>query len=282
MTGDAQPSSPLPIAPLRSRAAAKPPKERRSIQSVDRALDILEALSQARRGLPLFDLSGRIGLNVSTCHHLLSTLAARGYVVQDARSREYALGNRVFELGEARSRQIDIVGQAMPWLEAINEETGEAVHLAVMQASELVTLVKLDSLHAVKVDSGVVGKSRAAHATATGKAILAFMEEDELAAFIARRGMERFTPRTIGDFEALKRELATVRAEGVAGDVEEFQPGVLCLGAPIRDHAGAVVASLSCSLPLMRAGAAEQERVRGLVLGAAREISRQIGFKPPA
>lgn len=97
-------------------APAKDAKSPRLIQSVDRALVLLEALSQARNGISLQDLSATTGLNVSTCHHLLTTLAQRGYVGQDPRTREYSLGNKVIELSEARVRQIDIVRLAMPAL----------------------------------------------------------------------------------------------------------------------------------------------------------------------
>ena len=147
------------------------------IQSVDRAIDLLEALSHSRTSPTLMELSERTGLNPSTCHHLLATLAARGYVLKNPRTKEYSLGNKILELSDARARQFDLLGSALPKLESLNRETGEAVHLAVLQARELIPVVTLESLHAVKVDSGIVGKSNAAHATALGKAILAWLPE---------------------------------------------------------------------------------------------------------
>ncbi len=247
------------------------------IQSVDRALSILDTLSQAREGIALNDISARTGLNVSTCHHLLATLSRRGYVTRAPSSKAYALGNKIFELSAARARQIDVVGIASPVLRALNEMTREAVHLAAMQGRELITLAKLDSRHAVGVDSGMVGKSGAAHATATGKAILAWLPESEIRAIIAESGMQPYTGQTIQRLDALFAQLALVRRHGFAEDREEFQPGVYCIGCAIRDHSGGVIASLSVSIPTMRATPAHLADVREQVKQAALDVSQQLG-----
>jgi DNA-binding IclR family transcriptional regulator len=255
----------------------RPAKSGRGIQSVDRALDILEMLAQSRRGLALMELSARTGLNFSTCHHLLATMAKRGYVSQDKRTKHYFLGNKIFYLSEARTQQLDLLTVAKPALEELNRRTGEAVHLAIIEGGELVTLTKLDSLHAVKVDSGYVGKSKAAHATATGKAILAFLPEPSLYEVLACNGLQRFTEKTICSVEALKREFETVKELGYSQDHEEFQPGVICFGAPIRNRGGEVVASVSVSLPTMRASDAALASLRDLIRRCADAISRQLG-----
>ena len=257
--------------------ADRAPKRANLIQSVDRALLILETLSQAREGMALNDISARTGLNVSTCHHLLATLSQRGYVTREPGSKAYALGNKIFELSAARARQIDVVGIASPVLRALNEATREAVHLAAMQGRDLITLAKLDSRHAVGVDSGMVGKSGAAHATATGKAILAWLPEPEIRAIIAESGMQRYTDHTIDDLDDLFAELALVRRHGFAEDREEFQPDVYCIGCAIRDHSGGVIASLSVSIPTMRATEAHLADIRERVKQAALDVSQQLG-----
>lgn len=270
-----QPTGPqgAPDGPDRQVAAS------RRIQSVDRALTIMETLAQSRGGMSLRELAAATGLNASTCHHLLMTLAGRGYVSQEPRTREYALGNKILDLSDARVRQIDIVRLAMPALVRLNEATGEAVHLAAMQGRELVTLAKLDSSHAVKVDSGAIGKSGAAHATATGKAILAWLPEDEIRAILTATGMKAYTENTLRAPDALIKQLALVRRHGYAEDREEFQPGVFCVGTAIRDHAGAVAASLGCSIPTMRAKDGALGDIREKVVAAAAEVSRQLGSR---
>lgn len=260
----------------------KPAKSGRGIQSVDRALDILEILAQSRRGLPLMELSAQTGLNFSTCHHLLATMAKRGYVSQDKRSKYYFLGNRIFGLSEGRMQQLDLLVYAKSALEDLNRRTGEAVHLAIVEGGELVTLAKLDSLHAVKVDSGYVGKSKAAHATATGKAILAFLPEESLHEVLARNGLPRFTDKTICNVEALQQEFKAIRDLGCSQDCEEFQPGVICFGAPIRNRGGKVVASVSMSLPTMRATEPALASLRFLVRQCADTISRELGYAEAA
>ena len=251
------------------------------IRSVARALDILEAMSKASGNLPLSRLSKEVGLNVSTCHHIIATLAARGYVTQNADTRAYALGNKVFALSEARARQFDLLEVAMPAVRALNEKTGEAVHLAVIQARELVSVAKLDSLHAVNVDSGFAGKSHAAHATASGKAILAWLPEAEQKAILEAKGMTAFTGHTITDPEKLKEELALVRRHGYAKDMEEFQPGVICIGAAIRNHTGGVIASISASMPKMRAAPEARTAMIVEVKAAALRLSEELGSRNP-
>ncbi|WP_142848643.1 IclR family transcriptional regulator [Telmatospirillum sp. J64-1] len=274
-TADVQPvGAALPAGP--EEGAKRQPNK--GIQSVDRALDILEALASSRNAVALTELAAKTGLNFSTCHHLLATLARRGYATQEPETRRYLLGNRVFELAEGRSRQLHLVTFAMPALEELNRVTSESVHLAVIEAFDLVTLAKLPSLHAVKVDSDVMGKSKAAHATATGKAILAHMSENVLAELLARHGLQRFTDHTICSVEELKRELAKVREQGWSEDWEEFQPGVVCIGAPIYDRTGKVVASVSSSTPTMRATDEALARTRSKVAECAATISRQLGW----
>ena len=258
-------------------ARSLPPKGARTIQSVDRALDLLDILAGATGDLPLNELASLAGLNASTCHHLLATLARRGYVGQTSRSRGYFLGPRITELSQLRIKQFSLVDIAMPELRRLNQETLESVHLAVMQGHALVTLAKLDSRLPIRVGSDDEGKTNAAHATATGKAILAWLPETEIARVIADTGLHRFTDRTIATIAELMEELRLVRRNGYSVDNEEFQPGVVCIGAAIRDHTGAVIGSVSCSMPKMRAEGDHEARVRSAVKACAVAVSDRFG-----
>ena len=259
-------------------AVAPPPqKGPRTIQSVDRALGLLDVLAQASGELPLNEIAHRAGLNTSTCHHLLATLAQRGYVGQSARSRSYHLGPRITEISDQRIRQFNLIDIAMPELRRLNDETLESVHLAVLQGQSLATLAKLDSRLPIRVGSDDTAKAGAAHATATGKAILAWLPEAEIARVIGATGLQRFTDRTISTIAELMEELRLVRRNGFAVDNEEFQPGVVCVGAAIRDHAGAVIGSISCSMPRMRAEGDHEARVKAAVKACAAAISERFG-----
>ena len=260
--------------------------ERHSIQSVDRAVSLLEAIAEAGGECTLTQLSHRTRLNISTCHHLLSTLVARGYVAKVPVRRSYALGARILYLSNACLRQVDLPARAAPFIEKINERTGETVHLAVLQGDAMMKVAKRESRHPVRVDTGTLGKTDAAHATATGKAMLAWLPEDDMRRILSH-GLTRFTPKTICEWPSLIEALRHVRRNGYAVDDEEYQPGVICIGAAIRDHNGAVVGAISASTPTMRANDEHLSLVREQVCAAVRALSAELGgpgtqARPPA
>jgi IclR family transcriptional regulator, acetate operon repressor len=251
-------------------------RERGSVQSVDRALTLLEALARSGGSVPLTEIAARARLNISTCHHLLATLIKWGYVAK-APGRRYALGARGLHLGQAFLKQVDLPRRAQPFVERISEETGETVHLAVLQGDSIITLLKREGRHAVRVDTGALGASDAAHATATGKAMLAWLPEGEIRRILATKGMAAFTSNTITDPDAFVKELQLVRRHGHAVDREEFQPGVVCVGAAIRNHLGAVVGAISASAPTQRTTEEHLARMRDGVMTAARALSAEFG-----
>jgi IclR family acetate operon transcriptional repressor len=259
---------------------ARPPRartdgERHSIQSVDRALFLLETIAEAGGEATLTDLSVRTGLNISTCHHLLATLIQRGFAAKVPGRRLYALGARILYLGHA-CLQVDLPRRAQPFLEAINAATGETVHLAALQGDQVVTVARREARHAVRVDSGPIGKVDAPHATSLGKAIMAWLPEDEMKRLVAH-GMKRFTENTITEFLALIEDLRHVRRNGYSMDREEILPGVICIGAAIRDQAGTVIGAISASTPTMRATEEHLDLMRKEIVGAARAMSALFG-----
>jgi IclR family transcriptional regulator, acetate operon repressor len=260
-----------------SVSAADPRADSRAIQSVSRALHLLELISEMGGQATLSELAKRAGLNVSTSHHLLATLVARGYVARAGARGGYYLGSKILQLSTARVRQSGLIDMAAPHLRKLNDETGETVHLATLQGEDLVTLTKLEAHHPVRIDAGTVGKSNAAHATATGKAILAWVPERQMLRVLAGKGMSRFTDNTITDVTALIEELRHVRRNGFAVDREEFQPGVICVGAAVRDHAGGVIGSISVSTPASRADDTHLETITGLLKQATRALSEEFG-----
>jgi IclR family acetate operon transcriptional repressor len=255
------------------RANAK--GDRPNIQSVDRALYLLETIAEAGGEATLTDLATRTGLNISTCHHLLATLIQRGFAAKVPGRRLYALGPRILYLGHT-CLQVDLPRRAQRYLEAINRATGETVHLAALQGDAVITLAVREALHAVRVDTGKIGKLEAPHATSIGKAILAWLPEDEMRRILAH-GMKRFTHNTITEFPALVESLRVVRRNGYAVDHEEFLPGVICVGAAIRDQAGTVIGAISASTPTMRASEEHVASMRDEIIAATRALSAEFG-----
>lgn len=253
---------------------------RGSVQSVDRALALIEVLARSASGLPLTELTQQASLNISTGHHLLATLIKWGYVARTS-GRRYALGARGLHLAQAFLKQVDLPRRAQPHAERISEQTGETVRLAVLQGDAVMTLLTRDSRHAVRVDAGAVGYAGAAHATALGKAMLAWLPEHEIRRILSVRGMAAFTPSTITDPGIMIEELRLVRRNGHAVDREEFQPGVICVGAAIRNHLGAVVGAISASAPTLRAQEHHLTRMRDCVMAAARALSAEFDQPGP-
>jgi IclR family acetate operon transcriptional repressor len=264
-------------APLQAKAAVQGGERRRdSVQSVERALALVDALAQSAGSLQLTELAQRTRLNVSTGHHLLATLVKWGYVVRTP-GRRYALGARGLHLAQAFLKQVDLPRRAQPHVDRINEDTGETVHLAILQGDAVVTLLKREGRHAVRVDTGAVGSADCVHATALGKAMLAWLPEHEIRRILETKGMAAVTANTITDADAMIEELRLVRRNGHAMDREEYQPGVTCVAAAIRNHLGAVVGAISASAPTSRASEAHLARMRDSVIGAARALSAEFG-----
>jgi IclR family transcriptional regulator, acetate operon repressor len=258
-----------------SRPANRTDGDRHSIQSVDRALYLLETIAEAGGEATLTELATRTGLNISTCHHLLATLIKRGFAAKVPGRRLYALGGRILYLGHA-CLQVDLPRRAQPYLEEINKVTGEAVHLAALQGDAVVTLAVREARHAVRVEAGKVGKLEAPHATSVGKAIMAWLPEDEIRRMTSG-GMKRFTDHTITEFPALLESLRIVRRNGYALDREEFRPGVVCLGSAIRDQAGTVIGAISVATPTMRASDEHVALMRDELNAATRALSAEFG-----
>ena len=257
--------------PSRSRADG----DRHSIQSVDRALYLLETIAEAGGEATLTELATRTGLNISTCHHLLATLIKRGFAAKVPGRRLYALGARILYLGHA-CLQVDLPRRAQPYMEAINSATGETVHLAALQGDSVVTLAVREARHAVRVGTGKVGKVEAPHATSVGKAIMAWLPEDEIHR-ILNGSMKRYTDKTITEVAAFVESLRVVRRNGYAIDREEYLPGVICVGAAIRDQAGTVIGAISASTPTMRATDEHIALMRDEITAATRALSAEFG-----
>ena len=254
-----------------------PSRQPRTIQSLERALNLVEILAASGHELPLNELASRAVLNVSTCHHLLATLVKRGFVCQNPRTRGYCLGNRITELCDAHLKQFNLIEVAMPELKVLNEVTRETVLLSSMQGHRLVTLAKLNSKMPVGVGSHDHEYAKAVHATGSGKAILAWLPETEIARTVEETGLSRYTERTIGSLAELVEELRHVRRNGYAIDDEEFQQGVVSAGAAIRNFSGAVIGAVSCLMPKMRVEDDYKNHVIQALQSCASAISERLG-----
>lgn len=252
------------------------------VQAIERAAAILDLLGQSAQGLSVGEVAARTGLAKGTAHRLLASLVFFDFARQDPASRRYQLGFKLVELGNRRLSQIDLREDARPFLIALAEEVQETVHLVVRDQGAALYIDKV-ALHPRR--SGLqmvsrIGARTALHSSAVGKVLLAALPENEAAALLPRDGLAAATERTITDPAALRRHLDQVRRQGFAIDDEENEKGIRCVGAPIRDASGEVVAALSVSGPTARV---TRERVtqslQPKVCAAAAQISAQIGYR---
>lgn len=215
-------------------------------QSLGRALAILGHLDGGPRTLD--DLASALDVHKSTVLRLLRTLEADRFVRRDERHR-YSLGSRLFELGRASLESYGIRDVALPHLERLGHESGgHAVHLAVLEGPHPVYVGKVDSTSPVRMYSRL-GLTAALHATAVGKVLAADLPPARLDPLLDATSFEQYTPRTITNPEEYRAELVRVRKQGWAEDAAEHEPFVNCVGAPVRDGSGTVVAAVSVSVP---------------------------------
>jgi DNA-binding IclR family transcriptional regulator len=247
-----------------------------SVQSVDRAVSVMEFLS--RRGWSgVTEISRELEIHKSTAYRLLTTLRDRGLVEQDAATEKYRLGFGLVLLARAVRADLDILRCARPVCERLSERTGETVTLAVLEGDDAVIIHQsISRASALSVDW--TGRHTPLHATAAGKIFLAYMPEDQLLSILGRP-LERFTKNTIIDPASLKDHTSKIPDEGYGYTVEELEPGLNAIGAPIRGAEGAVVGAVSVSGPAFRLPPDTLSETGELSRRAAAEISRCLGFQ---
>jgi DNA-binding IclR family transcriptional regulator len=219
-----------------------------SLKSLLKVVAILDAFSTSRRSLSLAEISAITGFPRSTAHRLAASMRSVGLLDQDGHRDRYRLGLKLFELGNTVLANMDLHREARPFVDALSQVTGYLVHLAVFDGRQAIVI------HRVAADSGTpltLIEAAPAHCTSVGKAILAFQPAAKVDAIIAA-GLKRFTDATIIDGRRLKSELKAIRGRGYAIDEGEHQPGVRCIGAPVHDRTGRVVAGISVSGPARR------------------------------
>ncbi|NUS08058.1 MAG: IclR family transcriptional regulator [Nonomuraea sp.] len=227
-----------------------------SVQSVERALDVLEALAEHGGEAGLSEIAARTGLPYGTIHRLLQTLLARGYVRQES-DRRYALGGGLVRLGGIAESMVGVWAQ--PYLAKMVELSGETANLAVLEGDFVVYVAQVPSPRRLRMFAEV-GRRVLPHSTAVGKALLAGRPAAEAVAVFERTGMPRRTPNTITDVGDMLTELGRVRDRGYAMDLGEEELGVHCLAVPVQDG-DRVVAAMSVSGPAERIDALDRDEL---------------------
>lgn len=250
---------------------------RYQIRAVERALVLLRAFLECDTDLSATEISKQINLDLSTTFRMLVTLQAQGFVEQDSTTGKYRLGVTCLELGSRFLKGNDIRKRALGVMDVLRNEFGETVHLTVLDGSEVVYLEKMAGLHPIGFMSSRVGGRAPAYCTGVGKALLAYLPDEELQRRLSSTKLARYTDSTITDVNALRAELAEVRRRGFAIDEEEHEVSVKCVAVPIFDHKG-IAAAMSVSGPVERMDQhAKEGNLIEKLQQAAAEISAQMG-----
>jgi DNA-binding IclR family transcriptional regulator len=247
------------------------------IQSLQRALGLLEVIAQNRAPLGWAEISRKVGLHPSTAHHLLQTLTCLGYLAQDEQTREYYVGSKVFQVAALAWKEANLIKLAAPALAEVARHTGETSHLSLIAQGEITVIHKVEGKNPIQV-SARVGYPSPAHCTANGKILLASFAKDQLKEFLSENELRPFTPNSVVAIELLERELSRVRAQGYAVDNQEFRLGVRCIAAPLRNFTGQVIAAIGISGPAWQIS---EDRMAGLaeyLKSVACRLSQQLGY----
>ncbi|MFO7698521.1 MAG: IclR family transcriptional regulator [Anaerolineae bacterium] len=244
------------------------------VNSVTKALDILELFSSEGTWLTLGEMASRLGFPRSTTHALLQTLVSRGYIEKTDDGR-YALGTGVIPLTQAVRVNVELRDRAAPLLRELAIVCHESVYLTVLDRDHVLYIYAIETPQRLLARTAV-GDRVTPHCTAVGKAMLSTLTDDQVISILNRTGLARYTPNTITDIEALLADVDLTRRLGYAVDEQEHEIGIRCVGAPILGAQKGVVGACSVSggMDLDQADFASR------VVQTAQEISRRMGYVP--
>ena len=245
------------------------------VSAATRALVVLERLSR-QRNIGLEDLSRDVKLAKPTVYRFLLTLQELGFV-RRAEGDRWAITLKLFNIGSRALDHLDLHAVARPIAEELSEELGETVHMGVLEGNSAVYILKIESRYTIRMFSRV-GRRIPLYCTTIGKNLLAFAQEEDRESALKGVRFQAFTKKTLTTRAALYAELERVREQGFALDDEEHEEGIHCIGAPIFDHTGAVVATISVSWPGFRYERGPEDEKIDHVKAAAGRISAFLGY----
>lgn len=252
----------------------KNPAKPHSIQVIDRAASLLDVLAVADKPITLKVLAAECELHTSTAFRILAALGGHGFV-EHYEGGLYRLGPRLLALAGRVQRATDLREIARPVMERLRDDIGESVNLTVREGNEVVYIERAIPNRMMRVEQ-VIGSRAPLHVTAVGKLFLSEGGDDAVRAYARATRLPAYTVNTLSQSKRLQQEILRVRERGYALDNEEAELGVGCIGAPVRDAQGTMVAGLSVSAPRER----RRDTWIPQVMKAAREIAERLGYVP--
>lgn len=248
-----------------------------TIQSVERALQILEYLSGNVSEIGITDIAAYMGLGKSTVYGLVNTLVQEGYLEQNPDNKRYRLGLKLFELGCIVQERMDIREIARPYLKVLSEHFKMTVHMGVYKDQEVVYIDKMDAPD-TRIVYSQVGKRAPMYCTGIGKAVLAQLKTEDIQWILESQNLEALTPNTITEKERIFEELEEIRKKGYSTDNEEVELGLKCVAAAIHNHHGKPVAAISISSSAVKMTDERMKEAAAEITKAALAISKKLGY----
>lgn len=249
-------------------------------QAVRRAIAVLKAFSDDAPEMGVTAVSRKVDLHKSTVYRLLSAFEGEGLISKNPETGKYRLGPELIVLGEQVLRHTDVHRVALPFLRELADRTGETIDLEVLSGTNVVTIEEIAGKHVVAA-AGAIGMPWAAHATATGKVLLAHQPPEKQRAVLSRT-LKKHTSRTITDPKTLARDLIKIREQGYAISFGELEEHLIAIGIPIRSRNGDAVAAVSLSGPDTRITPEKLPSLIRVGLETCSKISARLGYHGPA
>jgi len=248
------------------------------IQSIQRAVRILEIVSESPEGVRLKELAAAMKLGSSTVYNLAHTLCQMDLLRQDDKTNRYQLGLKNLQLGNRYLDSMSLYNIAEPVVVELVARFNENFYLTALDGQTMLTLIRMESTHSVKPTKSISEMANC-HATALGKVLLSSFTSEDLHAFIReRRPLKKYTANTITREEALITELERVTRDGYALDLEESEIGINCISVPIRNHRGAIVAAMGTSIPSQRFSQQVVKSILPHLKNACQKVSTELGY----
>lgn len=266
-----------PTKPRRRGPVPKSDQPKPLTRALDRGLRILAIIADTP-DLPLVDIAERSDLSPATALRLLDTLRAHDFVVQDESGR-YQVGLKAFEIGSRFLSHTRLQEICRPILMRLAEETDQTVSLAILEDADAVYVDSGESQRSIRTATRV-GMRTPAHLSASGKVLLAWLWEGRVRELLGSDPLRTTTVNSLASVEDVLKALAAVRASGIAHDREEYELGISCLAAPIRDRSGTIVAAMSVSTLTGQFASREADLTKALE-EAAHDASRRMGWRGP-
>lgn len=242
--------------------------------TVGKACDVLDLVAGFNRPVRFVELLDHSPFPKATLYRFLQTLTNQGMLNYDPDRQSYAPGMRLVRLAHAAWTQSSLAPVARPHLDALSRDLGETVHLAQLDANQVLYVDKRNAADPVEMFSQA-GKVGPAYCTGVGKAMLAFLPEKALNVALSQQSYFRFTPTTLASEKELRSELEAIRACGYAFDREEHEPGIICIAAPVLTSGGRMLGALSITGPTSRTDLKQLEEWAPRVLQTADDIGRE-------